>query len=327
MDGVRASARWRGAARADPAKTRRGALPPLRQLRRRRHAQVRRRHRGARHPAPARRRQGVSRPRGSRDRSRGARGDRVARRRAVGVRDAEGVALRDRRRGAARVSPSISSGAVSSVQSPEGVGRQLGRGPRAERRAGRAPDADRRRASPAAAAPSRAELSSGRGDDWPSAHRDARARRLHPAAGGRAGARQRAARRRARAAVRGERRHLVPRLHRRAARRRVGGGGRSADSRRGQRRCAPDDGAQSQRARVPHRHPRGPHLPHEPQRREPVPGRVAQSVRDEDRRMGAARAPRSRGRRSRARSGRRDPARVRRRHARARSARRPGARR
>ena len=49
---------------------------------------VRRRDRGARHSAPARRRQGVPRPRGSRDDSRGARGHRVARRRAVGVCDA-----------------------------------------------------------------------------------------------------------------------------------------------------------------------------------------------------------------------------------------------
>ena len=54
------------------------AVPAVRQLRRGRHAQVRRRDRGARHSASARRRQGVSRPRGSRDDPRRARRDRMA---------------------------------------------------------------------------------------------------------------------------------------------------------------------------------------------------------------------------------------------------------
>ena len=71
-------------------------------------------HRGARHPAPARRRQGVSRPRGSGDDPRRARGDRVARRRAVGVRDAEGIALRDRRRAAARVPAPVRRASIRS---------------------------------------------------------------------------------------------------------------------------------------------------------------------------------------------------------------------
>ena len=87
--------------------------------------------------------------------------------------------------------------------------------------------ADRRRAAAAAAAAPPPELSSGRRYHRPAVDRDARARRLHPAAGRRAGARQRAARRRAGAAVRGRRRHLVSRLHRRAAigRGRRNGGG------------------------------------------------------------------------------------------------------
>ena len=61
------------------------------------------------------------------------------------------------------------------------------------------------------------QLPAGRRHHRPPAGRNARARRLHPAAGRRAGAGQRAARRRARAPVRGERRHFVSRLHRRAA--------------------------------------------------------------------------------------------------------------
>ena len=64
------------------------AVPPLRQLADGRDAALRRRARGARRPAPARRRQGVPRPRRGRDASRGARRDRVAGRRAVGLRDA-----------------------------------------------------------------------------------------------------------------------------------------------------------------------------------------------------------------------------------------------
>ncbi len=85
-----------------------------------RDAAVRRRARSARRPAPARRRQVVPRPRGGGNDSRGARRHRVARRRAVGVRDAARRALRDRRRDAARVPPpssgrSIRSGCPTSV--------------------------------------------------------------------------------------------------------------------------------------------------------------------------------------------------------------------
>ena len=68
-------------------------------------------------------------------------------------------------------------------------------------------------------------------------------------------------------------------------------------------------------------------VPHEPRRREPIPRWVAAAVRDEDWRLGAARAARARGGRSRARSGRGRPAGLRGRDARARPARRPGARR
>ena len=158
------------------------------------------------------------------------------------------------------------------------------------------------------------------------ARRDARARRVHPAAGRRAGARQRArtspsSRVSTSAAAASRFRGFIDELRTAAA----SESRRGADSRRGQRRRPPDDRAQGQGARVPGRHPRGPHLPHEPQRREPLSRRVARAVRDEDRRMGAARAARARSRGGGARSGRRRPARVRRGDARARSARRAGA--
>ena len=79
------------------------------------HARLRPGARSARHPAPAGRRQVVSRPRRGRDPARGADRDRVAGRRAVGVRHAARVAVRDRRRGAAeyraqlRALPSVSA--------------------------------------------------------------------------------------------------------------------------------------------------------------------------------------------------------------------------
>ena len=184
-----------------PAAAHRRAVPPVRQLRRGRHAHVHRRHRGARHPAPARRRQGVPRSRRGRDDPRGAGGHRMARRRAVGVRDAARV----------RCSPSTIEqllefrhrfGVVASVPHSARARRQLGAGSGADRRADDAPDADCRRAAAAAAAASAAQLPAGRRHHRPAARRNARARRLHPAAGRRAGAGQRAARRRARAAVR-----------------------------------------------------------------------------------------------------------------------------
>ena len=150
---------------------------------------------------------------------------------------------------------------------------------------------------------------------------------LHPSAGRRAGARERPARRRAGAPVRSGRRHLVPRVHRRAADRARARGRRGADSRREQRRRPADDRAQGQGPRVSGRHPRRPDVPAEPQRREPVSRSPSGPVRDEDRRLGAARAARSRSRGGGARSGRRRPPGVRRGDARARSARRSGARR
>ena len=140
---------------------------------------------------------------------RGAGGDRVAGRRAVGVRDAARRAVRDRRRGAARVEAALRR--LSSVPDPAPARRPSGD-------AMRAPAADRRRAAAAAAAASPPQLPSGGRHDPGAARRHARARRLRAAQRRRAGARQRAARRRARAPVRGGRRDVVPRLRRRAAR-------------------------------------------------------------------------------------------------------------
>ena len=97
---------------------------------------------------------------------------------------------------------------------------------------------------------------------------------------------------------------------------------RGADSRGRQRRRPADDRPQGEGARVPGRHPGGPDVPHEPQRCQPPSRSRARAVRDPPERMGAARAPRSRGRGSGARRGRGHPARVRRRDAGARSARR-----
>ena len=190
-------------ARADRGAAHLHPVPPVRQLRRGRHAAVRRRARGARHPPPAGRRPGVPRPRGDRDAARGADGDRVARRSALGVRHAARRAVRDRRRGAARVPPA-SARRFHPFRVPDD----------------------------AAAAP--ASRSATRWRCSPSLHRErnrrpvadtisdaarphARARRVRAAARRRAGAGQRAARRRAGAAVRARRRHVVPRLRRHAA--------------------------------------------------------------------------------------------------------------
>ena len=127
LDGHRADDARRAAdGGADPAAARLHPVPPLPALRRGRHAAVRRRARGARRAAPARRRQVVPRPRGGRDDARRAGGDRVARRRAVGVRDAARRALRDRRRDAARVSPS-SQGVPSVPRAATSCRRSCGR--------------------------------------------------------------------------------------------------------------------------------------------------------------------------------------------------------
>ena len=135
-------------ARAGAAGPRLHPVPPLRQLRHRRHARLRGRARGARRAPPARRRPRLPRSRGDRDAARRAGRDRVARRRAVGVRDAARRALRDRRRGAARVPASLPA-RLSSV-------------PRAAGSAG-APEADRRHAA-RAGAPARRCATAGR---WP----------------------------------------------------------------------------------------------------------------------------------------------------------------
>ena len=133
-----------------------------------------------------------------------------------------------------------------------------------------------------------------------------------------AGARQRPAHRRAGAAIRDGRRHLVPRLRRGAARRRGDGAGlRGADSRRGQRRRAHDDGAQGQGPRVPRRHPRGPDVQALAPRRGPMDRSERQPVRAEARRLGADRSPAARLRGGGARQGGRTAPRLRRRHARA----------
>ena len=104
----RPNARGRSPTASEPPEDRRQrrlpAVPPLHAFRQGHHARLRRGARSARHSAPAGRRQDVPRARGSRCHSHGADRDRVARRRAVGVRDAARPAVRDRRRGAARIS-------------------------------------------------------------------------------------------------------------------------------------------------------------------------------------------------------------------------------
>ena len=78
----------------------------------------------ARRAAPARRRQGVPRARGGRRAAHGAHGDRVARRRAVGVRDAARPVLRHRRRGPARLArarPRLPARSTSPTDVPAGA--------------------------------------------------------------------------------------------------------------------------------------------------------------------------------------------------------------
>ena len=236
------------------------------ELRRRRHAPVHRRHRGARHPASARRRQGVSRPRRSRDDPRGAGRHRVARRRAVGVRDAEGLAVRHRRRAPARVQAPVRAASIrsgfrrSSAATPARSSRS-----RAKPTAHLVPIADalrllqqlhrRRNYRPVADTigrllPRRARTSAsscGRPASrrWPTCCTSRSSRGSTRQSGG--------------ISFRG----FIDEL-------RVGRGdrsGRGADSRREQRRRAADDGAQGQGPRVPGRHPRRPDVPHEPRRR------------------------------------------------------------
>ena len=123
-------------------------------------------------------------------------------------------------------------------------------------------------------------------------------------------------------AVRSRRRHLVPRLHRRTAARRSGSEAAEAPiRRRGQRRRPADDRAQGEEARVPRRHSRGPDVPDEPRRRQPLHA-MHRAISARSRLGGWAprRSLRSRSGRSGARSGGRRAAGIRRCHPRARSA-------
>ena len=130
---------------------------------------------------------------------------------------------------------------------------QLRPGARAVGRADLASRADRRCTAAAAGSTSPPQLSAGRRHGWPSADGNPRPCRLHPAAGRRAGPGQRAARGGAGPSLRSGRRHLLPRFHRRVADRGRERSGRSADSRRVERRSPHHDGAQGQGARVPGR--------------------------------------------------------------------------
>ena len=127
--------------------------------------------------------------------------------------------------------------------------------------------AGREGADDAARAARRAQSSAGRRHDRPADRDHARACRIHPVARRRAGAGQRAAHFRPRAALRAGGRPVVPRLRRHAARRleprRIS---RGADPRRRQRRRAADDRAQGEGPRVPGRRARRHRLQAEPGR-------------------------------------------------------------
>ena len=162
-------------------------------------------------------------------------------------------------------------------------------------------------------------------DDFDAARSHARARAVCARAWRRAGAGERAARRRARAPLRGGGRDFVSRIHRgaaRAGRRRPGR--RGADPRRGQRRRSHDDRAQGQGARVSRRHSRRHDREIAPRFCEPVYRFGSRHVRDSDCRLFAVRSDSARAGRARARRGRRSAACVRRRHPCARSAGRAG---
>ena len=194
----------------------------------------------------------------------------MARRRAVGVCDAQGPAVRDRRRAPVRVPVAVRR--LSSVPDSAGARRQLRPGAGADRRADGAPAADRRRAAAAAAAASRPQLPAGRRHDRPAARR--RRARMSGSSCGRPASRRSptsctspssrgSTKRRGGISFRG----FIDELQRAAQSTEAR---RSADSRGGQRRRAADDGAQGQGPRVPCRHPRGSDVPDEPQRRQPV---------------------------------------------------------
>ena len=257
-------------------------------------------------------------------------------------RDAARTVLRHRRRRAARMGAplrpahrrALLARHLPSVSRPGGLRRGHAGGDRAP-----APDRRGAVAAPAAASPPQLRPALARRHDRPdrrrgvrdaaaAAERDPRPRRLRAPHRRRAGARQRPPHRRAGASVPDGRRHLLPRLRRRAAGRgRERAGVRGADPRRRQRRRADDDRAQGQGAGVSDRHPRRSHLPPLAPGREPLDRRERQPVRAETRRLVADRSPAARLRRSGARQGRRRAARVRRRHPRPRPPRRAGDRR
>ncbi len=173
--GSRLQTRRDGASRPDPGAPHLPAVPPLHQLPRGHDAALRRGPRSARHCPSAGRREIFSQSRGSRDFTRGPGRNRMAGRRAVGICRLARIAVRDRRRRAAGVSPS--GRPFSSVQNSQGVSRK--------------PRSDRRGSQAAASAPSRAQSGAGRDHDRNTARCHPRARRLCAGAWWRAGARQR----------------------------------------------------------------------------------------------------------------------------------------
>ena len=297
-----------GAARVHP-------VPALRELRQGHDPPVRRRPRGAGPAASPRGRPGLPRPGGSDDDAGRPRRRRAPGRRALRLRHPEGVAVRDRGRGPARVPPAVR--AVAPLpRSRRARGRR-----RRRRRPARAAGADRRGAGGAEGRPPAAEPRAGGGDRRPAARGHPRPRRLRHAAGGRAGPRQRAPRRGAGPALRGGRRALVPRVRRAARERgpgRAGGGG--VDPRGGQRRGAHHDRAPGQGARVPGGGPRRSDLPSPPQDGGPLHRPGPRAVRAAARRVAAPGPPRPRGRGGGAGPPGGHPARLRRGHARPRPA-------
>ena len=289
LDGGRAAGRRRRAARAASAAAHRRPVPPLRQLRRRRHARA----------TSTRSRRAASRTCSSA--ARRSTTARKSRRSAPRWPPSSGptTSCRCSRRCRARSSRSTTStllefrhrfGAFHPFRVPKELGGNSRHGARADRRADRAPDADRRRAAAAAAAAPRA-ATTGRSPTRSAGCSPRRARTSASSCGRPASRRSptcctspssRASTKPAAASRSAASSTSCGRRPSREAR-------RGADPRRGQRRRAADDRAQGQGARVPGRHPRRPHLPHEPQRREPL------SRRD---RAGCARCGSAAGRRT-----------------------------
>ena len=239
--------------RAGPGARHLHPLPPLPQLRRGRHAALRPRARGARRAPRARRRQDLPRSRGGRNAPRRALRDRVAGRRAVGVRDAARRAVRDRRRGAARVEAAVRRSSIRSEFRATPMRRPPdARSPRADRRQRCACCSSCIGGATTARSPRRSRSCSTRrarmsgsccaapaSRRWPTCCTSRELAREYEAGGG--------------LSFRG----FVDELRDAAETAQAGGG---ADPRRGQRRRAPDDGAQGERARVPDRDSRRPHV-------------------------------------------------------------------